>query len=74
MQDRLGDLNDIAVHESLTADIALDPAPHRDSSSRSRRAFAAGVLTGREEARLAAVLSAAVKASDRFAKAKPFWK
>jgi hypothetical protein len=38
----LGDLNDIAVHESLTADIAKNPAPNARAT---RRAFAAGVLT-----------------------------
>jgi inorganic triphosphatase YgiF len=74
MQDCLGDLNDIAVHKSLTADIALDPAPSKDASGQSGRAFAAGVLTGREEARLNAVMTSAVAAADRFAKAKPFWK
>ena len=72
IQDCLGDLNDIAVHESLTADMALEPA--RNSVSRSRRAFAAGVLTGHEEARANAALTAAIAASDKFAKARPFWK
>jgi inorganic triphosphatase YgiF len=71
MQDCLGDLNDIVVHESLTTDIAKDGKRRKD---KSKRAFAAGLLTGREDARLDAVLSAAGNAYDEFAKVKPFWK
>jgi CHAD domain-containing protein len=74
MQDHLGDLNDIAVHENLTAHIAISPAPNTQANDRSRRAFAAGVLRGQEEARLDAVLAAAVAACKKFANAKPFWK
>src|SRR5438067_8708097 len=43
MQDCLGDLNDIAVHENLTADIVTNPAPNKRDDL-PRRAFAAGVL------------------------------
>jgi triphosphatase len=71
MQDCLGDLNDIVVHESLTTRIAIHSKRRKD---RSKRAFAAGLLTGREDARLDAVLDAAGAAYDKFAKVKPFWK
>lgn len=74
MLDYLGDLNDIAVHENLTAHIAISPAPNTQANERSRRAFAAGVLRGQEEARLHSVLAGAVAACEKFAKAKPFWK
>ena len=74
MQDCLGDLNDIAVHETLTEDMATNPTPHTRAKDRSRRAFAAGVLTGHEEARVNAVLADAVAACETFSKAKPFWK
>jgi inorganic triphosphatase YgiF len=74
VQDCLGDLNDIAVHRTLTVDIATDSAPNRQAKDRSRRAFAAGVLTGHEDARLDSILAAAVAACETFAKAKPFWK
>jgi triphosphatase len=74
VQDCLGDLNDISVHEHLTAKIATEPAPSTKAQDRSRRAFAAGVLTGQEEARLNTVMAAAVASFDRLASAKPFWK
>jgi triphosphatase len=71
MQDCLGDLNDIVVHGSLTSDIAKRGKRRKD---KSKRAFAAGLLTGREDARLDAVLGAAGDAYDKFAEVKPFWK
>jgi inorganic triphosphatase YgiF len=74
MQDCLGDLNDIAVHENLTTDLAKNSAANAQSKDGSRRAFAAGVLTGHEDARRDSVLVAASAAYERFAKAKPYWK
>ena len=44
---------------------------HRPTSRKT--AFAAGLLTGREDARIDAVMAAAQEALDRFAKAKPYW-
>jgi inorganic triphosphatase YgiF len=69
VQDCLGDLNDIAVHENMigTAGMRRRP-PSRD------KAFAAGLLTGREDARADAVMTAAKEALDRLAKTKPYWK
>jgi hypothetical protein len=74
MQDSLGNLNDIAVHENLTADFATNTAPNAQANDRSRRAFAAGVLMGLEDARLNSASAAAVAACERFSEAKPFWK
>ncbi|HEV7636999.1 MAG TPA: CHAD domain-containing protein [Bradyrhizobium sp.] len=72
MQDRFGELNDIAVHEKLAAGIAKTPA---DKASRpARRAFAAGLLRGHEEARFTPVLTAAEHAFRAFEKLKPFWR
>ena len=69
MQDCLGDLNDIAVHENM---ISAAGMRHRPTSR--KRAFAAGLLTGREDARIDAVMAAAEDALDRFGKAKPYWR
>jgi hypothetical protein len=74
VRDCLGDLNDISVHEHLTAEIATEPAPSTKAQDRARRAFAAGVLTGQEEARINTVMAAAVASFKRLASAKPFWK
>ena len=62
LQDTLGDLNDISVHEGL----AEGPT--------AERAFAAGRLSGREEARIASVLKKAEGAYARFTKARAFWR
>jgi triphosphatase len=64
LQDGLGDLNDIAVHEKRI--IELKP-------SNPSRAFAAGLLTGREEARTEAAMKAATEAYADLVKVKPFW-
>jgi inorganic triphosphatase YgiF len=72
LQDALGELNDIAVHENLTERIADAPDGKR-RAGRTRKAFAAGRLSGREEARIASVLKDARRAYDAFAEAKPFW-
>jgi inorganic triphosphatase YgiF len=70
MQDALGDLTDIAVHDRLAA---------REMASAGRRgglktAFAAGHLSGRERARFAGVMRDAERACAAFAKAEPFWR
>jgi CHAD domain-containing protein len=72
LQDALGDLNDIAVHEELSERL-LEAEGGQRRRNRTRKAFAAGRLAGREEARIAPKLSEAQSAYARFAKAKPFW-
>jgi len=69
LQDGLGELNDIVVHEDLISAMGVR---HRRASR--KRAFAAGVLTGREDARLDAAMAAAIDAYDELAKLKPFWR
>ena len=74
LQDALGDLNDIAVHAGLTERI-VDTQDVRDKQreGRATKAFAAGRLSGHEEARIASVLKDAERAYRGFTKAKPFW-
>jgi triphosphatase len=75
LQHTLGDLNDIAVHEALTERIIDEEAAgDRRRGGRAKKAFAAGRLSGREEARTASVLREAAFAYGVFAKAKPFWR
>jgi triphosphatase len=69
LQDGLGDLNDIMVDEEL---IATAGVRHRRSSR--KRAFAAGLLTGHEEARIDAAMAAAVNGYEQLAGVKPFWR
>jgi hypothetical protein len=72
LQDALGELNDIAVHESLSARM-LEANDAKSTRDRAKKAFAAGRLSGREEARVASVLKRAQHAYRSFAEAKPYW-
>jgi triphosphatase len=69
VQDGLGDLNDITVHENI-----ISAAGTRRRRTSRKRAFAAGLLTGREDARLDTSMKTAESALARFAKTKPYWK
>jgi inorganic triphosphatase YgiF len=74
LQDTLGDLNDIAVHEALTERIVDEQAASdKRRRGRAKKAFAAGRISGREEARAASVLTELERAYGLFAQAKPFW-
>jgi hypothetical protein len=59
------------VHEGLTKRTAAQGGKRR--SVRTKKAFAAGRLSGREEARIPSVLKDAECAYGAFAKVKPFW-
>jgi hypothetical protein len=59
------------VHETLTAGIVKASATA--TARPSRRVFAAGLLTGHEEARFKPVLTAAERAFGAFEKLNPYW-
>jgi triphosphatase len=69
LQDGLGDLNDIAVHEDVITAMGF-----RRRRVNLGRAFAAGVLTGREDARLDTAMAAATEAYTELVSVKPFWR
>ena len=69
LQDGLGDLNDIAVHEERIAAMGT-----RRQRSNPNRAFAAGLLTGREDARIEVAMRAATEAYADLRRVKPFWR
>ncbi len=71
LQDCLGELNDIAVHEHRSTAVAEASAAR--VKAQPHQAFAAGLVVGHEEARQQTVLQAAERAYDRFREAKPFW-
>jgi len=74
LQDTLGELNDIGVHEELSAGLAQEK--NGDGSRRKVRAktaFAAGRLSGHEEARMQSAMAGAESAYRVFARVKPFW-
>ena len=67
LQNCLGALNDIAVHRRLAGKF-VGP-----SGRRRERAFAIGVVSGREQSRVGPLQDAAVAAAGGFAAARPFW-
>ena len=68
LQDSLGELNDIAVDEQRLTAMGIR------RGSDTNRIFAAGLLTGRENARTEAAMAAATKAHEELTKVKPFWR
>ena len=69
LQDGLGDLNDIAVHEKRITAMGV-----RRRQPNPSRVFAVGLLTGREDARKEAAMKAATEAYSDLAAVKPFWR
>lgn len=67
LQDALGYLNDIAVHEDLLIEMGVRRRVN------PKRAFAVGLLTGREDARIESAMPAACEAYAELAGVKPFW-
>jgi triphosphatase len=67
LQNALGELNDIAVSEKRIAEL------DGHQRSNANRAFAAGLLTGHEDAQTGAAMRAAKKACAEMADLKPFW-
>jgi len=72
LQEALGRLNDISVHQRLAADL-LDDSTDQACAAR-RIAFAMGELTGNEQAELRSLLAAVPKLRARLAKAPRFWR
>jgi hypothetical protein len=65
-QVSLGDLNDIVVNKRLIASFVSSPATHDPPAGQAWKAFTAGRLCRREEARFASVMKAATHAHKVF--------
>jgi CHAD domain-containing protein len=74
LQACLGKLNDIAVHEKLAARLIHGETPGGGRRIRNGSAFAVGVVSGRQQSRIAPILRAAAKAASAFARVRAFWK
>jgi triphosphatase len=73
LQVCLGDLNDIVVNQRISASIVNSATTGERDNNAAWKAFAAGRLCGREEARFSYVMKAATRAHKVFAGAKRFW-
>jgi len=69
LQDCLGALNDIKVHQKL-APMLVTGTPRRNSRA---RAFAAGIVSGREQSEIEPLLDPAEVGARKFAHIRPFW-
>jgi len=70
LQDRLGALNDIQVHQKLAPKLAAGKP--RAKAARAQ-AFAIGVVSGREQGEIEPLLNAADKNARKFSHIRAFW-
>jgi inorganic triphosphatase YgiF len=69
VQDHLGALNDIKVHQQLAPKLAAG----KPSTRGRQQAFAVGVVTGQEQREIEPHWKAAIKDAKKFAQAQSFW-
>jgi inorganic triphosphatase YgiF len=74
LQNCLGRINDIVTHKAMFTDIIASPARGLTDEQNRRRAFAAGLIIGDQQAQVQKLLDRARKAYSRFDDAKAFWK
>ncbi|MGA2999262.1 CHAD domain-containing protein [Bradyrhizobium sp.] len=69
LQDNLGALNDISVHQKMLAALAAE----KTSARHPRRDFAAGIVSGREQGEIQAYRKTVSKAARKLSRMRPFW-
>jgi triphosphatase len=74
LQTCLGGFNDIMTRKALCADVLERPGRSLTEEQNRRRAFAAGLIIGDQQAQIRKLLDRARKAHARFDDAKSFWK
>jgi inorganic triphosphatase YgiF len=70
LQDALGTLNDFGVHRRLAGDIVK---VGKRRNRLSEKAFAMGIVTGREQIRFEACIDVATRAGERLRTRRQFW-
>jgi CHAD domain-containing protein len=74
MQTSLGGLNDVTTRRTLCAEVLAKPSRANQGDAARDLAFAAGLVTGDQQARSAELIDDARKAHARIEDIKPFWK
>jgi triphosphatase len=69
LQDNLGALNDISVHQKMATALVAE----RTSTRHPRRDFAAGIVSGREQGEIEALVKTVSKTARKLSKMRPFW-
>jgi triphosphatase len=70
LQDNLGALNDISVHQKMATALVGE----RTSTQRPRRDFAAGIVSGREQGEIEVLLKTVSKTARKLSRVRPFWR
>ncbi len=70
LQSSLGKLNDMRTHDAVASNFLR--SQHR-TAKKPQKAFALGLISGKDHAHIAALMHAATKAGKQLAAAKPFW-
>ncbi len=73
LQDALGALNDIRVHDGLSSQVARDVRESTKGEAAGDASFAAGLVTGQEELKQRTLVSEATKCGGKLARAPRFW-
>jgi triphosphatase len=73
LQDSLGKLNDLRIHETIARDIVQAEDAATANAECREEAFAIGLLRGSEQAQARGLTDAAVKAGVELARARRFW-
>src|SRR5664280_865469 len=74
LQNCLGGFNDIMTRKALFAEIVANPRRGLTAEQNHRRAYAAGLIIGDQQAQIQRLLDRARKAYSRFDGAKVFWR
>jgi triphosphatase len=74
LQDKLGGLNDVAVRQSLSAELAGEMSGSGGRQSRQEREAIKALLAQHQEANVERLLDEAAEAYAEFRKITPFWK
>jgi len=74
LQNCLGGFNDIMTRKALFAEIVANPRRGLTAEQNHRRAYAAGLIIGDQQAQIQQLLDRARKAHSRFDRAKVFWR
>jgi triphosphatase len=69
LQDNLGALNDISVHQKMASALVAE----KTSTQHPKRAFAAGIVSGREQGEIETFLKTVSKTARKLSHMRPFW-
>jgi inorganic triphosphatase YgiF len=69
LQDNLGALNDISVHQKIATALVAE----KTSTQHPRRDFAAGIVSGREQGEIETFLKTVSKTARKLSQMRPFW-